>query len=176
MSTKHVVVMTSSHSGSPPVAIIPDTNIVSGLAKGDLPPEQLTALGQIADAVRDSSVTIWPTTNVRQELSRIPVSHRGSHMAVYSQWREIPGYPSTQTLPELKLGARVGEVYGRLRTVLPDEPDAQIAAAAFQSGVPYVVTYDLATFRQFSREVEKICGVRVRTPSELVGELNLRST
>ena len=156
-----------------PLPVVIDTNIVSGLARRDLPAEELAALGQIAGAVRDSRLTVWVTTNVREELAQIqPADHQIPHWRVYEQWREIPGYPSTQTLPVDFQGARpVLEVYDGLRTFLRDPPDAQITAAAFQANAPFIVTYDIKSFRRFSEQIYPIAHVHVRIPTEFATDI-----
>jgi predicted nucleic acid-binding protein len=170
------IAVRSSSSSQTPVRIAPDTNIASGLAKRDLPSNELLALGQIAAAVQDSHVTIWATTNVREELLKIPEEHQAPHFAEYNQWREIPGFSSTQTLStDFRSRDDVKNIFEELRTILPDENDARLTAAAYQARVRFVVTCDVDSFRKHAAQVEAVCAVQVPTPSEVVAQLVPRS-
>lgn len=78
----------SSNSSSVP-SILVDTNIVSGLVKGDLPREQAQAVVAIVEMMRRSDVTITGTTVMRDELNKIPAQWRNSHVAVADTLRTL---------------------------------------------------------------------------------------
>ena len=162
-----------SSSTIPSIAF--DTCIFPGLAKGDIPQREIDAIGHIESVAQTSRVTLWTSTNVREELGKYQdLQGRQEQFAIFDQWLEKPGYPSTQPLPE-KLSKSADGVYTQLCSFL-GEGDARLATAAYQVNATYVVTCDLKSFRRYADKVESITSVLVRIPSEIVAELGLSPT
>lgn len=159
-----------------PVAVVLDTNLISGQAKQDVPWGELGALDLLYENA-PSNLTIWATTNARDELSRVPPEYRQDHMEVFQQYREMPGYPSADPTRLLNvdeaLSTEAGDTAYRSLSFLPDEPDRRLIAGAAQVGAPYFATVDVETILRYKAKIEAVTEVKARQPTEIVHELGL---
>jgi len=114
----------SSSSSSVP-SILVDTNIVSGLVKGDLPREQAQAVVTIVEMMQRSAVTLAGTTVMRDELNKIPAPHRSLHIAIADTLRTLKTASGVTWLDPNSGAVVESPTYTSLRRILPDEPDAR---------------------------------------------------
>ena len=150
-----------------------DTCVVSGLAKGDLEQNEITALFSILEARRNGLVELVASPVVEREISRIPEQHRTPHSAIYALLKEIPLVPAFRKTPpfsplDFPFGVRPERLLMLLNNVLPDEEDAAHVYQAAKSGIKYVITADVKTMLSRSAEVSRLCGVQLLKPTEFV--------
>jgi hypothetical protein len=135
-------------------SILADTNIVSGLARRDLPLAEQQAVIQIVEMVNRSAVTVTGTTVMRDELDRIPEPYRGPHDAVYNTLRTLKT-SSGVTHVDANTGTIVrNPIYAQLCCVLPHEPDARMIAIGVEHGQEFFMTHD----RRSILDAGGVCG------------------
>ncbi len=143
-----------------------DTNIVSALVRGDLSPRDQRALHDILGLADSSACTLAASTVVREELERIPPEFQREHLAQYELLAHLRGSAVTW----MDEGSVVtNSVYAKLRTILPDEPDARHLFQASENAVEQFVTADYKTILRYASEIERVAGVHARSPSQFVG-------
>src|SRR5438445_3049321 len=171
----HMPTASSSSSSSVP-SILVDTNIVSGLVKGDLPREQAQAVVKIVEMMQRSDVTLAGTTVMRDELNKIPAPHRSPHIAIADTLRTLKT-ASGVTWLDANSGAIVeSPTYAALRRNLPDEPDARMIAIGEEHHQDYFMTDDRRSVLSRRERIASICSIKPRWPTEILAELTQRST
>ena len=171
----HAVANRASNTSHVP-SILVDTNIVSGLAKGDLPPEQMEAVVTIVGMMQRSEVTLAGSTVLRDELNKIPAQHRGPHDAVANTLRTLKTNSSVTWL-DPNIGVTVGSMpYAGLRKVLPDEPDARMIAIGEEHRQEFFMTDDRRSVLSHREQIASVCSIKPRRPTEILAELTRRST
>ncbi len=156
-------------------SILVDTNIVSGLAKGDLPASELEAVGQLLGLVATGDVTVTGTTVMRDELDQIPMPARAPHDAVYNTLRVLKTCSGVTWLDPATSQVVENPTYTDLRAILPDEPDARMIAIGVEHSQDYFMTHDRKSVLNRRADVEAICPIKPRLPTEIVAELAQRS-
>jgi hypothetical protein len=157
-------------------AILVDTNIVSGLVKGDLPHDQAQAVVTIVEMMQRSDVTLAGTTVMRDELNKIPARHRSPHIAVADTLRTLKT-SSGVTWLDPNTGAVVeSPTYSALCGILPDEPDARMIAIGEEHRQDFFMTDDRASVLKHREQIASVCSIKARRPTEVLAELVRRST
>ncbi len=156
--------------------ILLDTNIVSGLAKGDLPAQEARAVVEIVGMMTRSDVTLAGTTVMRDELNGIPEPARAAHDAVYRTLRILKTNSGVTWLDPNTGAIQQNPVYQRLCDVLPNEADARMIAIGVEHNQEYLMTHDQRTIISRRSAVEAACPIKPRLPTEILGELLKRST
>lgn len=160
----------SSNASSIP-SIMVDTNIVSGLAKGDLPREQAHAVVKIVEMMQRSYVTIAGTTVMRDELNRIPVQHRNPHIAVADTLRTLKTASGVTWLDPKSSAVVESPTYAALCRILPDEPDARMIAIGEEHRQDFFMTDDRETVLKHREQIASVCSIKPRRPTEVLAEL-----
>jgi predicted nucleic acid-binding protein len=153
-----------------------DTCIVSGLAKGDLPIAERTALAKVLRLHKAQNIQLVTSSLVKDEIDKIPEEYRWQHETIYNLLANIPIASASWTDSGLALmgcggGTREDPLYSELRAVLPGEIDAQHIFQAIKSGAGYFVTTDSRTILRFREMLQSKYGVKCVTPSRLVKAL-----
>ncbi|PYR24412.1 MAG: hypothetical protein DMF98_15495 [Acidobacteria bacterium] len=157
-------------------SILVDTCIVSGLAKGDLPPAELQAVMQIVEMMKRSEVTLAGTTVMRDEPNKIPARNRGPHDAVYNTLRILRTSSGVTWVDANSGTVRRNPVYNNLCGILPDEPDARMLAIGVEYSQQYCMTDDRRTILRHRATIASVCSIKPRLPTEILGELLRGST
>jgi len=167
--------MTKSSESSIPSVLL-DTNIVSGLVNADLPPEQMQAVEQIVGMMERSDVTLAATTVMRDELYKIPARWRGPHDAIANTLHTLMTSSGVTWLDPNTGTVVQSPVYASLRRILPDEPDARMIAIGVEHSQDYFMTDDRKSILNRRAQVESVCSIKLRRPTEILGEILSRST
>jgi predicted nucleic acid-binding protein len=153
-----------------------DTCIVSGLAKEDLPEVEQAALLEVLRLYRAEKIELVTSALVKQEIDRIPEKPRRRHEIIYNLLADIPISNVSWTDSGLMMmgcggGTRFDPLYSELRSILPDEADAQHIFQAIKNGAYYFVTTDRRTILRYAKMLQDRFGIRFVTPAELVKAL-----
>jgi hypothetical protein len=165
----------SSSSSSVP-SILVDTNIVSGLVKGDLPREQAQAVVRIVEMMQRSDVTLAGTTVMRDELNKIPAPHRSPHIAIADTLRTLKTVSGVTWLDPNSGAVVESPTYTSLRRILPDEPDARMIAIGEEHCQNFYMTDDRKSVLNHREQIASVCSIKARRPTEVLAELTQRST
>jgi hypothetical protein len=149
-----------------------DTCIVSGVAKGDLRPEEEEALLKLLQARKHGAISLVTSSVAKDEIDRIPPQHRVKHEMIYNLLNDVPVAQTHRTDSGLMLlgvgGGRCADPLLRtLKGLLPDEADALHLFQAAKNGVTYFLTTDQRTILKHYKEVEAVCNVRAVSPVQL---------
>jgi hypothetical protein len=154
----------------PPKAYL-DTCIVSGVAKGDLAEEELSAVMQLLAAHKQGNLKLVTSAVTAREISRIPQQYRRTHSVVYSLLSDVPTVllgSITSLSPRGTPGpGRQESLFRKLKSALPDLQDAEHIFQAAKNGVQFFVTVDRSTILKHASQVESLCGMKLLTPSTL---------
>lgn len=153
-----------------------DTCIVSGLAKEDQPKVEQAALLEILRLQKAGKIELVTSPLVKEEIDRIPEKDRTRHEIIYNLLADIPISKVSWTDSGLMLmgvggGTRVDPLYSELRSILPDEFDAQHIFQAIKNGACYFVTTDSRTILRYTNMIHDKFGIRFIRPSELAKAL-----
>lgn len=146
-----------------------DTCIVSGLAKGDLAPDEAKALQRILEARKRGAVVVVTSQVTKGEISAIPEIHRASHEVLYNLLEDVPTVSTHRTDGGLLLlgvggGRREDPLFTSLMSALPDPTDAEHVFQAAKNNLLYLITTDARTLIRHAVTVEQLCGVKLVTP------------
>ena len=166
----------SSSSSSHVPSILVDTNIISGLVRGDLPPDQTQAVVTIVGMMQKSDVTLAGSTVMRDELNGIPVQWRSPHIAVADTLRTLKTDSGVTWLDPNSGSVVENPTYAALRRNLPDEPDARMIAIGEEHHQDYFMTDDRRSVLSRRERIASICSIKPRLPTEILAELLRRST
>lgn len=150
-----------------------DTCIVSGLAKGDVLPNEEKALTTLLEAHKKGKI-VWMTSDVvKDEIGRIPQEHRPPHSVLYQLMADVPKVSTYRVDSGLTLmgvggGRREDPVFTSLKQILPDEGDAEHIFQATKNGVSYFMTIDQRTILKHKEQIEKQHNIKVVKPTQLV--------
>ena len=156
-------------------SILIDTNMISGIAKRDLPPQELKAAAQIMGWVQSSWATVAASTVARDELDRIPLSKRGQHDVVFNALNVLKTHSGVTYFDPNSGSVIENPTYKSLRNLLPDEPDARMLAIGEEHGQEFFWTFDHKSILSRRSQVEAICSIKPRLGTEIVAELSQRS-
>ena len=144
-----------------------DTCIVSGLAKGDLTPDDLAALLRILEVRKTGTVELFTSEVAREEISKIPPEHRTQHSIIYGLLADVPCANTHYRIPPFRpapMFRRKDELLVSLERLLPDAPDALHVFQAFKAGLPHLITVDRRTLLNHAATVFQLCNVQLVTP------------
>jgi hypothetical protein len=146
-----------------------DTCIISGLARRDLPEQDLTALEHILAARKRGEVSLVTSHIAKVEIDRVPQSYRSAHEVFYNLLSDVPAVRFWRTDTGLMLmniggGRRQDPLFIRLRSLLPDAEDAMHVFQAAKNRVGFLITTDHRTLIRFSSAIERLCDVIVLSP------------
>jgi predicted nucleic acid-binding protein len=159
----------------PTVRAYLDTCVVSALAKGDAPGQEVAALQELLSAFQAGRVELTTSPLTLQELSRIPEKHRSPHVEIYNALEKIPQAPTYRITPPFRPtdfphGKAPHPLLAYLSGILPDRPDAEHVFNALQGGIRWVITFDKATMLRYASDIEAKFGARIRWPSAFLSE------
>jgi len=149
-----------------------DTVLVSALVRRDIDGIELDALTETLSRFDAGQLSLVCSQAVEDELARIPEDYRREHMQQLRAFGRIPrvgsgGY-SRLTTAGIS-GANPRRVtWERLKSLLPDESDAEHVFLAWVNRVKCVVTCDKKTMLKHKLKVRAICGVDLMLPSEFL--------
>jgi hypothetical protein len=154
-----------------------DTCIVSGLVKEDLAESELDALAIILRLHKDGRLEVVTSAVTEGELSRLPDDVRRRHLTIYTLLHDVPVSEVDYTDSGLMLmgvggGRRDKPLYAELKSMLPDEPDAQHVFQAIDARVRYFVTTDEKTILRHAGELEQRYELVALLPSQLLARID----
>lgn len=159
-----------------PLRVYVDTNVLSAVAKGELPAIEQAAFDAVAALVRSSAVTLLSSPVTLEEMNLIPPAHRGPHIFQYDAvakvsseitWYELD--PAIEMLDEVE-----DPVFIELRDFLPDENDARHLAHAKLEGIDHTLTLDRRTILRYAPQLRDRFGMMVYKPSEFISWFSAR--
>jgi hypothetical protein len=158
-----------------------DTCIISGIAKGDIDPAELVSLLQALKAHRAGTIHIVTSDVAGREIEAIPCEHRLKHELIYNLLGSIPVAPRFRRMGSGMLmgvgGARREDPLSiELRKIIPDAGDVDHLYQGAKNAVPYFLTVDVRTILRHASEIEGVCGVKVRLPTQLLLEPCMNSS
>ena len=148
-----------------------DTCVVSGLAKAYIGTADIAALQRILEAREVGALDLVTSELTQQELNHIPAKYRLPHSTIYSLLTHVPLAPEHRLLPPFTpapMFRREDALLTSLSAILPDAKDAAHAFQAVKNSADFLITVDYRTFRSHAAEVERLCGLRIVGPSEVV--------
>jgi predicted nucleic acid-binding protein len=154
-----------------PLRLYVDTCVLSAVANGELSPIERAAVQTVNELSHSSAVTLFTSHVALEEISRIPEPYFARHVQQYDALGKVS---SDLTWEEFNPATEVTDlevekpVYEELRTLLPDENDAQHLAQAKLGGIDHVLTLDGKTIIRYARELRDRFGILVFRPSEFV--------
>ena len=173
------------HGRSPsrPLRAYLDTNLVSALAKRDIPQSEVDALLELVELMHRGRLALVTSSVTEEEIDRVPEEHRAPHQGIYALLKKIPVVAEAVARPRIVQALRPGVPriitpatmehadLNRLRQILPDSNDARHIFHALENGMTYFVTADRKTILRYAREIESKFPIRIVSPSQLVAEL-----
>lgn len=142
-----------------------DTCVISGLAKGDLPDEEQSAVTELVNRIDSSDLTAFTSTEAKGEIEQIPEEYRDPHMQEYEKLSVLSN--SSRWISEDQPFTEDGKKkYDSLTEFLPDEVDARHIAHAAQNDVRDFVTTDEKTIIRYRDRIQDASEVSVWLPSE----------
>jgi predicted nucleic acid-binding protein len=180
-SNKELVATVKSLVGPGPDEAYLDTNLVSGLAKGDASADELAALYKVIELMHAGRVRLVTSPVTKEQIEKVPAEHRAPHTAIYVLLAKLPTVDEEVAMPIIIkappniYGPAVvqDEDLGKLLEVLPDVDDARHLFQAIKNGSAYFVTLDKKTILAHSGAIEaRFPTIRVLTPSQLVAALD----
>jgi hypothetical protein len=153
-----------------PLTAYLDTCIISGLARRDLPEQDLTALGHILAARKRGEVSLVTSHIAKTEIDRVPQARRSPNKVIYHLLTDVPAARFWRIDTGLMLmgvggGRRQDPLFISLRKLLPDAEDAMHVFQAAKNRVGFLITTDRRTLLRFSGDVEQLCGIIVLSPT-----------
>lgn len=151
-----------------------DTCIVSGLAKGDLTPEEEAALVRILQARKTGSVELFTSEVAQQEIAKIPAEHRTKHSVIYSLLTDVPLANTHYRIPPFKpapMFIRKDSLLVSLERVLPDAADALHVFQAAKANLTHLITVDRRTLLVHAAAVLQVSNVQLVSPVEFLQSL-----
>ena len=148
-----------------------DTCIVSGLAKGDLTPDDVAVLLQILPARKSGSVELFTSEVVREEISKIPAEYRTQHSIIYGLLADVPLANTHHRMPPFRpapMFKRKDPLLASLEHLLPDVVDALHVFQAAKSDLHHLITVDRRTLLNHATAVLQLSNVQLVTPVEFV--------
>jgi predicted nucleic acid-binding protein len=164
-----------------PPRVYLDTNLVSGIRKQDLGPEQ-QALRRLLLAYKRGTVSLVTSHVTLEEIEKLPEGEvREGQQEIYALLNDVPPIreeflflPVVTSRPGPKGPLPMKEAdLGKLEAIVPDQNDARHLFQAIRNGVEFFVTYDKKTILRHRSEIERAFAIRACLPSELVEELGL---
>ena len=144
-----------------------DTNIISAMAKLDLPQDELAALEKVLDVYQAGLLGLYTSDLAKQELDCIPEQFRQNHVRLFRLIRLVAGEP--ENTPPISEGLQLRAT--RLQTCLSVN-DFNHLMQAVSGGAEIFLTLDSGVRSQkaLAGELE----IAVLSPRELESELRRR--
>jgi predicted nucleic acid-binding protein len=155
------------------VKVYIDTCVISGHAKGDLPPRESRAFAELLSLHTDAKVALLTSPVAKDEIDRIPQAYRTPHEDTYAQLKSIPsaGYlVLDHGFGVIRLGVKQHPIFQSLARLLRDEGDAKHLYQAHREGASHFITVDGRTILSKASEIYSACGVDVLLPSALLAK------
>jgi hypothetical protein len=152
-----------------PLTAYLDTCIISGLARWDLPEQELAAIEHILAAWERGEVSLVTSHIAKAEIDRVPAVYRSPHEVIYNLLANVPTAHFWRVDTGLMLmgiggGRRQDRLFISLRSLLPGEKDAMHVFQAAKNSVGFLITTDHRTLIRFSADIERLSGVFVLSP------------
>jgi len=155
-----------------------DTNFISALARDqhELDTQAMERLLGLRDS---GAIDLYTSPRVREEIAKIPACYRAPHEELLRQFEALP-----ESGEELVIG-----MLGTARALrpVPDIEDAELVALrsmlrgdydprhlfqAITNGVDYFVTADVGSIVKHAGDIEAKFPIPIRTPRQLITELD----
>jgi len=153
-----------------------DTNIVSGIAKGDIEPEELRAAEQLLALFEDGKINLFTSHVTKNEIGKIPLGYRTKHENVLRTLESLPTADylalDIMRLNPASLGVMQHTIFEKLLELLKDKEDAMHIFQSSQNDIVDFVTVDYKTILSKKKDIFNICGVDVACPTEFISKLN----
>jgi hypothetical protein len=161
-----------------------DNVIVSGSARGDLPPEEMAATRRLLAADRDGRLELVTSRFTRDEQGRARLSSVRFQLdrdwpnwaLVESETRLCGFHTASNQCGGFTAAPMMNEIvddslFASLRTVLPDADSRHLMYAVY-NGCDYFITLDTKDILPNRVALERTCGgLRIMRPSELASLL-----
>ncbi len=160
-----------------------DTNLIIGVAKGDLDVTEMAALAGILERRKRGEIVLCTSRVAKEELDRHAQSGTGrTEHLIYLLLDDVPAVLDQFVIPaqlgnSSQGGGLTGGVLvkdfllGKLEQILPHEDDCRHIFQAAHNGMDYFVTDDRKSILQYAEAVEQIVPLKLRSPSQLATEL-----
>lgn len=155
-----------------PIAYL-DTSIISGFAKQDLKRPELNALFDLLGQFKSGAVQIVTSKVAHDELLQNQGDAR-YHEALYNLLIDVPLAAENDPSGMMLMGVGGGEdaLFTKLKALLPDLEDARHIYQASKNDAGYFVTADEKTILRHAQEIDELCGIKARSPSQVVADLS----
>jgi predicted nucleic acid-binding protein len=155
-----------------------DTNLIIGLAEGDLAPKEMSALEHLLQRHKSRGIRLCTSHVAIEELARRESGPERLQHVIYMLLEDVPAideqFQAAPMFGSMVLGVGapivIDEMLGKLNRIL-SEDDARHIFHAARNGIDYFVTCDSDTILKRARKVEPVAGIRLRSPSQLVADL-----
>jgi hypothetical protein len=161
-----------------------DTCIISGIARMDLTDEEIDALLNILEESKKGNLNIITSKISKSELDVIPIAYRKQHELIYYLLGDLPYINNFKIVKQggMAIGIGMGPAFGhhvaktdpifsKLNALLPDRNDAMHIFQAAKNQIQYFLTADYKTILKFKTEIQNICNLKARSPTELIKEI-----
>lgn len=159
-----------------PIAYL-DTCILSGLARGDLKPNENAAITQLVQLQKENRLKFVTSEHAKEELSQSPIEKSRVDLIIYNLIASTPlaafSYGGSN-LSLLGIGGPPKEypLFTELKALLSDLGDAKHVYQAKNSNVDFFVTTDERTIlRPHKGTLKERYGISVILPSDLLLEI-----
>ncbi len=157
-----------------------DTCIISGIAKMDLPEEEISSLLAVLKHGKKGNLKIITSKVSKDEINKIPIEYRQKHELIYYLLTELPYVHNFRNVWQngTIIGVGVGVGFGhynrkidptlsKLRSLLPHKNDALHIFQAIKNKSQYFLTTDYKTIIKFRNKIEEIHKIKIVSPIEL---------
>jgi len=162
-----------------------DTNVVSAMAKDDIPKET-EAIRNILTAFDTGSLDLWTSTFTGEEIEKVPIDKRKPIEDIYSRLEKVP-HVERQELLGINVYSDLytcinspmikdDPVWIKLKATGLDGNDAYHAMLAIKAECDVFLTTDYKDFinnEPRKSHIEQKFNIRLMTPSKLASELGL---
>jgi hypothetical protein len=150
-----------------------DTCIVSGIARADLPVAEQEAVVGLLKLYKAGRVDLVTSDVAQSEIARVPAQFRARHETIYLLLKDVPVARAEWTDSGLTLlgvggGRREDPLYTDLKSLLPDEADAQHVFQAIRADADYFATTDVKTILRFAADLRERHGLVAALPTACI--------
>ena len=165
-----------------------DTNVISGLAKGEYPEKVATALLEVTALAKNGQIELYTSDVTAEELELIPPGYGRQHFVIYNLIRNIARAPERRQFHHVigGIGAIVrwtrlpsgnAQLYKELDALIPAEKNHQKSNARRrdiahlyrfkQSGLDLFLTEDHKSILRYKASLLAL-GIRVASSLDLI--------
>lgn len=152
-----------------------DTCVVSEKINRELSNEDVRAIDSIFDAYRDSRIKLYTSNKVKAELGEIPPAYREPHINLCNTLASLPVIKIVRKFSMSPLGLPIRNVKHRQKERIDrilQGMDRWHVFIAASNRIEYLITTDRRTILRHKDAVLDAIGVKARSPSEFLVELN----